>query len=80
MQFFFILQRFCRYVGKIEIVKEKHNLSKNERIIRLLRLQRFGNTANLDKKNITNLSNYKLSPTEEFVLFSRTYVGDFLMH
>ena len=34
----------------------------------LLRLQRFGNTANPDKKSITNVSDYKLSLTEEFVL------------
>ena len=60
--------RFCRYVAKIDRVKEKENLSKNECSLRLLQLQRFGNTANPDKKNITNLSDYKLSPTEEFVL------------
>ena len=65
---FFDLLRFCCYIAKIDNVKEKENLSKNERNLRLLRLQRFGNTANPDKKNITNLSDYKLSPTEEFVL------------
>ena len=53
---------------KEDNVKEKENLSKNERNLRLLRLQRFSNTANLDHKNITNLSDYKLSPTEKFVL------------
>ena len=44
------------------------NLSKNKRNLCVLRLQRFGNTANPDKKNITNLSDYILSPTKEFVL------------
>ena len=66
--FFFDLLHFYRYVAKIDNVKEKENLSINESNLRLLRLQRFGNTANPDHKNITNLSNYKLSPTEEFVL------------
>ena len=65
---FFDLLRFCCYVAKIDNVKEKENLSKNEHTLRLLRLQRFRSTANPDLKNITNLSNYKLSPTEEFVL------------
>ena len=60
---------YCVFVAKeakIDNVKEKENLSKNERNLRLLQL--FGNTAKLNKKNITFLSNYKLSPTEEFVL------------
>ena len=65
---FFDLLRFCRYVAKIDEVKEKENLSKNERNFRLRQLQGFGNTDNLDKKNITNLSDYKLLLTEEFVL------------
>ena len=65
---FLDLLRFCRYVAKIDNVKEKENLSKNKRNLCLLRLQQFGNTANPDKKNISNLSDYKLSPTEEFVL------------
>ena len=66
---FFYLLRFCRYVAKIGNVKEKENLSKSKRNLCLLWLQRFGNTANPDKKkNITNLFDYKLSPTEEFVL------------
>ena len=43
---FFDLLRFCRYIAKIDNVKEKENLSKNERNLCLLRLQRFGNTAN----------------------------------
>ena len=64
----FDLLRFCRYAAKIDRVKEKENLSKNECNLRLLQLQRFDNTVNPDKKNITNLSNYKLSPAEEFVL------------
>ena len=60
---------YCVFVAKeakIDCVKEKENLSKNERNLRLLQL--FGNTAKLNKKNIIFLSNYKLSPTEEFVL------------
>ena len=35
---FFDLLRFCRYVAKIDNVKENENLSKNERNPRLLRL------------------------------------------
>ena len=65
---YFDLLRFCRYLAKIDNVKERDNRSKNERNFRRLRLQRFGNEANPDKKNIINLSNYKLSATEEFVL------------
>ena len=39
----------------------------------LLRLKHFGNTANPDKKNITNLSDYKLSSTEEYVFSHGLY-------
>ena len=49
-------------------MKGKEILSKNKRNLRLLRLQRFVNTAIPDKKNISNLFYYKVSLTEEFVL------------
>ena len=62
------LLRFCRYAAKTDNVKEKENLSKNDCNLRLLRLQLFGNRANPDNKNITILSDYKLSPTDEFVI------------
>ena len=53
-------------------MKEKRkSVEKTNATFVYLRLQRFGNTANPDHKNITNLSDYKLSPTEEFVLSHR---------
>ena len=41
---------------------------KTERKLKLLFQQQFGNMAKPNKDTIFNLSNYKLSPTEEFVL------------
>ena len=68
----FDLQHFCHYVAKIDNVKDEEYLSKNERNLCLLRLQRFGNTAYPNKKNISNLSDHKLFPTEEFLLSHRS--------
>ena len=39
--FFFDLLCFCRHVAKIDVVKEKENLSKNERKLCLHRTTRF---------------------------------------
>ena len=68
---FFDIVRFGRYLATINTTKDKEHQWKNNRNLSLLRLQRFGNTANPDKKNITNVSDYKLSSTEEFVLSHR---------
>jgi len=65
---FFDLIRFCRYIATMESSKHKINQQKNERILKLLRLRRFGNSAKPDKRNILNLSDYQLSETEEFAL------------
>ena len=65
---FFDQLRLRRYIATINNVKEKKNLSQNKRRFRVLRLQRFGNTAKQHKKYITNLFDYKLSPTQIFVL------------
>ena len=65
---FFDLLRFCRYVAIIDDRKERVNRQKNARNLQLLLQQRFGNRANPSTKNIVNLSDYKLSATEEFVL------------
>ena len=48
---------------------QKRELSiKNERKLKFLFQQRFGNMAKPNKDTTINLSNYKLSPTEEFAL------------
>ena len=60
--------RFTRYLASIDTIKEKENLAKNERNLSRLITQRFGNNASPDGKNIVNLSDYKLTSTEEFVL------------
>ena len=65
---FFDLFRFCRYVAIIDDRKERSNRQKNERNLSLLSKHRFGNNASVNTKNIVNLSDYKLSSTEEFVL------------
>ena len=66
---FFDLLRFCQYLAAIdeqkEDVNQKNNNSNN---LRILFQHRFGNKTNFQKNNITNLSDYKLSDTEEFVL------------
>ena len=64
----FDLLRFCRYLAIIDERKEAANQKKIERNLRLLFQHRFGNKARSNKKTIVNLSDYKLSDTEEFVL------------
>ena len=65
---FFDLLWFCRYFAIIDERKEAANQKKNERNLRLLFQHLFGNKARLNKKNINNLSDHKLSDIEEFVL------------
>ena len=60
--------RFCRYLANIEVVKQNQIRTKHFNTVNWLRRQRFGSCANLSKKTICNLSNYKLSTTESFVL------------
>ena len=63
-----VFLRFCRCIATIDKRKEQELLIKNERELKLLFQQRFGNMAKSNKNTIINLSNYELSPTEEFVL------------
>ena len=65
---FFDYIRFCRYIATIDERKERELSIKNERKLKFLFQQRFGNMAKPNKDTIINLSNYKLSSTEEFVL------------
>ena len=65
---FFDFIRFCRYIATIDERKERELSIKNERKLKFLFQQRFGNMAKPNKDTIINLSNYKLSPKEEFVL------------
>jgi len=65
---FFDLVRFCRYLAVTDEQKENFNQKKNSNNLRLLFQHRFGNKTSFQKNNITNLSDYKLSDTEEFVL------------
>ena len=67
---FFDFIRFCRYIATIDERKERELSIKNERKLKFF-FQRFGNMAKPNKDTIINLSNYKLSPTEEFVLSHR---------
>ena len=66
---FFDLLWFGRYLATINTTKDKEQQWKNNCNLSLLRLQRFGNTANPDKKNITNVSDYKFSSIKEFEKF-----------
>ena len=65
---FFDFIRFCRYIATIDKRKERELSIKNERKVKFPFQRRFGNMAKPNKYTIINLSNYKLSPTEEFVL------------
>jgi len=65
---FFDLVRFCRYLAVIDEQKEAANQKKNSNNLRLQFQHRFSNQTSFQKSNITNLSNYKLSDTEQFVL------------
>ena len=48
--------------------QEDDNFKKNSNNLRLLFQHRFGNQTSFQKNNITNLSDCKLSDTEQFVL------------
>ena len=63
-----VFLRFCRCIATIDKRKEQELLIKNVRELKLLFQQRFGNMAKSNKNTIIDLSNYELSPTEEFVL------------
>jgi len=65
---FFDLVRSCRYLAVIDEQKEDDNFKKNSNNLRLLFQHRFGNQTSFQKNNITNLSDCKLSDTEQFVL------------
>ena len=65
---FFDFIQFYRYIATIHKRKERELSINTERKLKFLFQQRFGNMAKPNKDTIINLSNYKLSPTEEFVL------------
>ena len=65
---FFDLVRFCPYLSVIDEQKEAVNQKKNSNNLRLLFQHRFGNQTSFKQNNIVNLSDYKLSDTERFVL------------
>ena len=65
---FFDLVQFCRYLSVIDEQKEAVNQKKNSNNLRLLFQHRFGNQTSFKQNNIVNLSDYKLSDTERFVL------------
>ena len=65
---FFDLLQFCCYLVIIDEPKEAANQKENERNLCLLFQCRFGSKACPNKKNIVNLSDYKLLNTKEFVL------------
>ena len=65
---FFDLVQFCRYLSVIDEQKEAVNQKKNSNNLRLLFQHRFGNQTIFKQNNIVNLSDYKLSDTERFVL------------
>ena len=65
---FFDFIRFSRYLANIDEHKCKLNNNRNSRNLNLLIHKRFGNNCSDKKKNIINLSNYKLTESEEFIL------------
>ena len=65
---FFDWLRFCRYLTQIEITKQKQIQEKHFNTVNWLRKQRFGTSVTLSGENIFNLSDYKLSETEQYVL------------
>ena len=65
---FFGFIPFCRYITTIDEQKERELSIKNKWKLKFLFQQRFGNMAKPNKGTIINVSNYKLSPMEEFVL------------
>ena len=60
--------QFCRYLSVIDEQKKAVNQKKNSNNLRLLFQHRFGNQTSFKQNNIVNLSDYKLSDTEQFVL------------
>ena len=60
--------RFSRYLANIELMKQNQIRAKHFKTINWLRKQRFGSCTSPSGKTIYNLSNYKLSKAETFVL------------
>ena len=56
------------YLSVIDKQKEAVNQKKNSNNLCLLFQHRFGNQTSFKQNNIVNLSDYKLSDTEQFVL------------
>ena len=60
--------RFCRYLAGIEQRKQNQIEAKHFKNINWQQKQRFGSVSSHSGCRINNLSNYKLSDTEQFVL------------
>ena len=65
---FFDTIRFCRYQALLDERTKSKWKNKNERLLALLRRDRFGNALGDTTRHVLNLSDYVLSDTESFVL------------
>ena len=65
---FFGTIRFCRYLALLDERTKSKWKNKNERLLALLRRDRFGNALGDTTRHVLNLSDYVLSDTESFVL------------
>ena len=65
---FFDTIRFCRYLALLDERTKSKWKNKNERLLALLRRDRFGNALGDTTRHVLNLSDYVLSDTESFVL------------
>ena len=65
---FFDTIRFYRYLALLEERTKSKWKNKNERLLALLRRDRFGNALGDTTRHVLNLSDYVLSDTESFVL------------
>ena len=61
---FFNTIRFCRYLALFDERTKSKWKNKNERLLALLRRDRFGNALGDTTRHVLNLSDYVLSDTE----------------
>ena len=60
--------RLMRFSAQVEARNHRRTTDKHAKSIQFLKRKRFGISVASSLNNITNLSSYRLSPTEEFVL------------
>ena len=60
--------RFLRHLSNLDRREKKKNLTKHNKTVEYLKMQRFGKFNNCKSPNVQNLSSYKLSSSELFVL------------